>query len=57
VGAKQSAAKQLLLVRCECGFEVKGTMAELFPAVKRHGLDAHNMKVTRAGVAAMAKPL
>lgn len=56
VGARQPAGKQLT-VRCECGFEARGTLSELFPVVKRHGLEAHNMKVTRSGVAAMAKPL
>jgi len=44
------------VVRCECGFEARGTLAKLFPVVRKHGLEAHNMKVTREGVAAMAKP-
>lgn len=44
------------MVRCECGFEARGTLTELVPVVQKHGRDAHNMKVTRAGVSAMAKP-
>lgn len=43
-------------MRCECGFEARGTLPALFPVVRKHGREAHNMKVTRAGVAAMAKP-
>lgn len=53
--AQKSAAP--MIVRCECGWEARGTLAELVPVVQKHGLEAHNMKVTRAGVAAKAKPL
>ncbi|HKV87691.1 MAG TPA: hypothetical protein VJT78_06820 [Candidatus Dormibacteraeota bacterium] len=53
---KQTAGRQLS-IRCECGFEARGTLAQLFPVMRKHGLESHNMKVTRAGVAAMAKPV
>lgn len=52
----RTAPSKRLMVRCECGFEAQGTLEELYPVVKKHGLDAHNMRVTRAGVAAMARP-
>ena len=55
--AAREAADKPLVVRCECGFEARGNLAVLFPIVRRHGLEAHNMKMTRAGVLAMAKPL
>jgi hypothetical protein len=42
-------------VRCECGFEAHGPLAMVAPLVQKHGREAHNMKVTRAQVAAMAK--
>ncbi len=45
-----------LVVRCDCGFETRGTEEELVPAVQKHGQDAHNMRVTREQVLAMASP-
>lgn len=45
-----------LLVRCECGFESRGTREVLVPAVQKHGLEAHNMEVTPEQVLAMARP-
>jgi len=45
-----------LLVKCECGFEARGTEEELIPIVQRHGEEAHNMKVTREQVLAMSRP-
>ncbi len=50
------AANKELLVRCDCGFEARGTEQKLVPAVQKHGLEAHNMKVTREQVLAMARP-
>jgi len=44
-----------IVIRCECGFEARGPLATVAPLVQKHGLEAHNMKVTRAQVAAMAK--
>ena len=44
-----------LLVRCDCGFEVRGPAETLVPAVIRHGLEAHNMKVSREQVLEMAQ--
>ncbi len=52
----QEAGATELVVRCDCGFEARGTEQELIPLVQRHGLDAHNMKVTREQVLAMARP-
>jgi predicted small metal-binding protein len=45
-----------LVVKCECGFEARGTEEELIPVVQRHGEEAHNMKVTRDQVLAMSRP-
>ena len=45
-----------LVVRCDCGFEARGTEQELVPVVQQHGADAHNMRVTREQVLAMARP-
>jgi predicted small metal-binding protein len=52
----QEAKATELVVRCDCGFETRGTEAELVPIVQKHGIDAHNMKVTREQVLAMARP-
>lgn len=46
----------VLIVTCECGFEVRGNEDELVPAVQKHGREAHNMDVTREQVLSMAKP-
>ena len=45
-----------LIVRCECGFEARGTLDALVPVVQQHGRDAHNMDVTSEQVLAMARP-
>jgi len=52
----QEAAGAELIVRCDCGFEARGSEQELIPVVQKHGMDAHNMKVTREQVLAMARP-
>ena len=44
-----------LVVRCECGFEVRGAEEELIVAVQKHGREAHNMEATREQVLAMAR--
>jgi predicted small metal-binding protein len=53
--SQESKATELL-VRCDCGFEARGTEQQLVPIVQKHGLDAHNMKVTPEQVLAMARP-
>ena len=52
----QEARGNELVVRCDCGFEARGSEQELIPIVQKHGMDAHNMKVTREQVLAMARP-
>jgi predicted small metal-binding protein len=46
-----------LIVRCDCGFEVRGEAAQLIPAVQKHGREAHNMQATPEQVLAMARPV
>jgi len=46
-----------LVVRCECGFEVRGTEDQIVPALQKHAGESHNMKVTRAQVLARAQPI
>jgi predicted small metal-binding protein len=46
-----------LVVKCDCGFEARGTEETLVPVIQRHGRDAHNMKVTREQALAMARPV
>lgn len=48
--------KRVLVVRCECGFEVRGVEDELVPAVIKHAQEAHNMRSTREQVLAKAVP-
>ena len=46
-----------LVVRCECGFETRGTADQIVPALQKHAGDSHNMKVTREQVLARAEPV
>ena len=48
---------RLLLVACECGFEVRGSADEIVPALQKHAGESHNMKVTREQVLARAHPI
>jgi predicted small metal-binding protein len=54
---RKDRSKAQLVVRCDCGFEVRGTEDTLIPLVQKHGRDAHNMPVTREQVLAMAHPI
>jgi predicted small metal-binding protein len=54
--AKTDAKQVELVVRCDCGFEARGEEEVLIPAVQKHGVEAHNMQVTREQVLAMARP-
>jgi predicted small metal-binding protein len=53
--AKQPAPK-ILVVRCQCGFEARGTLTKLVPIVQRHGRDIHKMETSPEQVAVMAHP-
>jgi predicted small metal-binding protein len=56
MSAGKSTPKVELIVRCDCGFEVRGDEARIVPLVQRHGREAHNMEVTREQALAMARP-
>jgi len=44
-----------LEVKCDCGFEVRGSEEKIIAAVQKHGQEAHNMRATREQVLAMAR--
>ncbi|HVC77999.1 MAG TPA: hypothetical protein VND96_15915 [Candidatus Micrarchaeaceae archaeon] len=44
-----------LVVRCECGFETRGTAAQIVRARQKQAGESHNMKVTREQVPARAE--
>ena len=46
----------MLVVRCDCGLEIRGEEDEVVEKVREHGREAHNMEVTREQVLAMATP-
>jgi predicted small metal-binding protein len=46
-----------LVVRCECGWEARGTEDQIVPAIQKHAAESHNMKVTREQVIARAQPI
>jgi len=49
--------KNQLVVRCECGFETRGTADQIVPVLQKHAGESHNMKVTRDQVLARAQPI
>ncbi len=48
---------RMLVVRCECGFEVRGTADEVVAGIEDHALNKHNMRTTREQVLARAQPI
>lgn len=53
---EEADAAREMVVRCECGFEVRGNLDVLVLVLREHGRSAHNMDVTREKVLAMARP-
>lgn len=47
---------QILVVRCECGFEVRGSADDVVSGIQGHARSNHNMEATREQVLARAKP-
>lgn len=45
------------VVRCECGWETRGTEDQIVPVLQKHAAESHNMKVTREQVLARAQPI
>jgi predicted small metal-binding protein len=45
------------VVRCECGWETRGTEEQIVPVLQKHADESHNMKVTREQVIARAQPI
>ena len=45
-----------LVVRCDCGFEVRGTPDDVVEAMQRHAKTVHNMSATREQVLERAQP-
>jgi predicted small metal-binding protein len=46
---------ETLVVRCDCGFEVRGTADEVVGAMQDHAKNVHNMNATREQVLERAK--
>jgi predicted small metal-binding protein len=46
--------RDTLIVRCDCGFEVRGDTDEVVEAMQAHARDVHNMNATREQVLARA---
>jgi len=44
------------MVRCECGFEVRGSADEIVSGMSKHALESHNMQATREQVLERARP-
>ena len=45
-----------LVVRCDCGFEARGSADDVVAGMQRHAVDVHNMTATREQVLARAQP-
>ncbi|MGA7911771.1 MAG: DUF1059 domain-containing protein [Candidatus Dormiibacterota bacterium] len=46
----------ILVVRCECGYEVRGSADDVVAGIQSHARDNHNMQTTREQVLARARP-
>lgn len=46
-----------VVIRCQCGWETRGTEDQVYEAAVAHGRDVHNMVPTREQVMAMASPV
>ena len=55
--SRKHPAEIELVVRCDCGFEARGTEDTLVPVVQRHGREAHKMEVSREPIPPMPGPL
>lgn len=47
----------MFVVRCECGFEVRGSEDDVVAGIADHALNKHNMRTTREQVLARAQPV
>ena len=45
-----------LIVRCDCGWQARGTEDEVVSAAVEHGRLVHNMTASRDQILAMAEP-
>ncbi len=45
-----------LVVRCECGFEVRGDEERVVSQIQKHARESHNMQTTREQVLSRARP-
>jgi predicted small metal-binding protein len=45
-----------LVLRCNCGWEVRGTRAEIVPAAQEHVRDVHWHEVSEEEVLELAEP-
>ena len=52
---KRPSSPASVVVRCECGFEARGTDDEVVKAMQHHAVSAHNMKATREEILARAE--
>ena len=53
--ADKASAGVVLMARCDCGFEVRGTADEVVGAMQDHAKNVHNMSATREQVLERAK--
>ena len=56
-GCAVATDKTVLMIRCDCGFEVRGTIDEITPVIQKHARESHNMQTTPEQVAARARPV
>ena len=50
MGESESGGARILVVRCDCGFEVRGTGDEVVERMQDHARNVHNMPATREQV-------
>jgi predicted small metal-binding protein len=56
MNASQTDDDLRYVVRCDCGFEARGTADEVVDAMQGHAKTVHNMTATREQVLERAQP-
>ncbi len=56
MSASQTDQDRTYLVKCDCGFEARGTADEVVDAMQGHARSVHNMSATREQVLGRARP-
>jgi predicted small metal-binding protein len=52
---EEANAERVLVLRCECGWEARGSEDQIVEATEKHAREAHNMQSTREQILSRAQ--